>query len=119
PVHCLRFTCPRLYFCSGRTGPSPVYTLPLHDALPISWQLTLLVWLCFVPLIIALPRFQRWLSAAYTRVRERTGDMLAAVSESVRSEEHTSELQSRENLVCRLLLEKKNETDVLEKNRQP
>src|SRR5690606_41780032 len=29
----------------------------------------------------------------------------------VRSEEHTSELQSRENLVCRLLLEKKNNTD--------
>ncbi|GAA4529538.1 MULTISPECIES: ABC transporter ATP-binding protein [Nonomuraea] len=48
-----------------------------------SWQLTLLVWACFVPLMIALPRFQRWLSAAYTRVRERTGDMLAAVSESV------------------------------------
>ncbi|MGI5270847.1 ABC transporter ATP-binding protein [Nonomuraea sp. CA-218870] len=48
-----------------------------------SWQLTLLVWVCFVPLLIALPRFQRWLSAAYTRVRERTGDMLAAVSESV------------------------------------
>ncbi|MEU4579372.1 ABC transporter ATP-binding protein [Nonomuraea sp. NPDC023979] len=48
-----------------------------------SWELTLLVWLCFVPLMIALPRFQRWLSRAYTTVRERTGDMLAAVSESV------------------------------------
>lgn len=48
-----------------------------------SWQLTLLVWACFVPLMIALPRFQRWLSRAYTRVRERTGDMLSAVSESV------------------------------------
>jgi len=48
-----------------------------------SWQLTLLVWLCFVPLMIVLPRFQRWLSRAYTTVRERTGDMLAAVSESV------------------------------------
>src|SRR5690606_39922828 len=33
----------------------------------------------------------------------------AAFSGSVRSEEHTSELQSRENLVCRLLLEKKND----------
>src|SRR5690606_7546615 len=32
----------------------------------------------------------------------------AAVSGTLRSEEHTSELQSRENLVCRLLLEKKN-----------
>ncbi|GAA3658339.1 ABC transporter ATP-binding protein [Nonomuraea antimicrobica] len=48
-----------------------------------SWQLTLLVWACFVPLLIALPRFQRLLSRAYTVVRERTGDMLAAVSESV------------------------------------
>ncbi|MEU6724245.1 ABC transporter ATP-binding protein [Nonomuraea wenchangensis] len=48
-----------------------------------SWQLTLLVWACFVPLMIALPRFQRLLSRAYTVVRERTGDMLAAVSESV------------------------------------
>ncbi|MEV4395530.1 ABC transporter ATP-binding protein [Nonomuraea sp. NPDC049607] len=48
-----------------------------------SWQLTLLVWACFVPLVIALPRFQRLLSRAYTTVRERTGDMLAAVSESV------------------------------------
>src|SRR5690606_40227414 len=32
------------------------------------------------------------------------------VCEAMRSEEHTSELQSRENLVCRLLLEKKNKT---------
>ncbi|MFG3440383.1 ABC transporter ATP-binding protein [Nonomuraea sp. NPDC047897] len=48
-----------------------------------SWQLTLLVWACFLPLMVALPRFQRWLSRAYTRVRERTGDMLSAVSESV------------------------------------
>ncbi|GAA3409610.1 ABC transporter ATP-binding protein [Streptosporangium vulgare] len=48
-----------------------------------SWQLALLVWLCFLPLMVVLPRFQRWLSGAYTRVRERTGDMLSAVSESV------------------------------------
>ncbi|GII65791.1 multidrug ABC transporter ATP-binding protein [Sphaerisporangium krabiense] len=48
-----------------------------------SWQLALLVWACFVPLVIALPRFQRWVARAYTEVRERTGDMLAAVSESV------------------------------------
>src|SRR5690606_40728281 len=33
-----------------------------------------------------------------------------SINRSVRSEEHTSELQSRENLVCRLLLEKKNKT---------
>ncbi|GAA4226451.1 ABC transporter ATP-binding protein [Streptosporangium album] len=48
-----------------------------------SWQLALLVWVCFLPLMVVLPRFQRWLSGAYTLVRERAGDMLAAVSESV------------------------------------
>ncbi|WP_371779311.1 ABC transporter ATP-binding protein [Streptosporangium subroseum] len=48
-----------------------------------SWQLALLVWLCFLPLLVALPRFQRWLSGAYTLVRERAGDMLSAVSEAV------------------------------------
>ncbi|MDF5755991.1 ABC transporter ATP-binding protein [Spongiactinospora sp. TRM90649] len=48
-----------------------------------SWQLTLLVWATFAPLLVALPRFQRWLSAAYTRVRERTGDMLGGIGEAV------------------------------------
>ncbi|GAA2847146.1 ABC transporter ATP-binding protein [Streptosporangium fragile] len=48
-----------------------------------SWQLALLVWACFLPLMVMLPRFQRWLSGAYTQVRERTGDLLSAVSESV------------------------------------
>src|SRR5690606_41820481 len=36
------------------------------------------------------------------------GDSVGTMTELKRSEEHTSELQSRENLVCRLLLEKKN-----------
>src|SRR5690606_41833268 len=39
------------------------------------------------------------------------GGALPRELERARSEEHTSELQSRENLVCRLLLEKKNESD--------
>ena len=38
--------------------------------------------------------------------------MLREDGELLRSEEHTSELQSRENLVCRLLLEKKNNAKV-------
>src|SRR5690606_39820512 len=37
---------------------------------------------------------------------------VAAAHTALRSEEHTSELQSRENLVCRLLLEKKNQEEV-------
>jgi len=48
-----------------------------------SWQLTLLVWACFLPLFLAFERMQRRVSAAYVLVRERVGDMLAAVSESV------------------------------------
>ncbi|WP_119729859.1 ABC transporter ATP-binding protein [Thermomonospora amylolytica] len=48
-----------------------------------SWPLALLVWASFLPLALALRRFQKLLSRAYTTVRERVGDMLAAVSESV------------------------------------
>lgn len=48
-----------------------------------SWQLTILVWICFLPLFLALRYFQRKLSAAYLIVRERVGAMLGAISESV------------------------------------
>src|SRR5436309_12760085 len=65
------------------TAPTEIYTLSLHDALPI--------WIGGPPRVFdAAIRFD--------------GDRLHTPS---RSEEHTSELQSRENLVCRLLLEKK------------
>src|SRR3712207_6923345 len=47
--------------------------------------------------------------AAHTKLDRRTGD-LQAVAYFWRSEEHTSELQSRQYLVCRLLLEKNNQT---------
>jgi len=48
-----------------------------------SWQLTLVVWACFLPLFLLLRTFQRHVSAAYGAVRERVGGMLAAVAESV------------------------------------
>ena len=48
-----------------------------------SWQLTLLVLVCFIPLAIAVKFFAKRLAAAYGVVRERVGDVLAAVSESV------------------------------------
>jgi putative ABC transport system ATP-binding protein len=48
-----------------------------------SWQLTVLVYVCFLPLAIALPTLQKRLAAAYGTVRERIGDLLGAVSESV------------------------------------
>ena len=48
-----------------------------------SWQLTVLVWLCFLPLFLLLRFFQRKVSVAYGVVRERVGSMLGAISESV------------------------------------
>jgi putative ABC transport system ATP-binding protein len=48
-----------------------------------SWPLALLVWATFLPLGFVLPRLQRLISRAYIGVRERVGDMLAAISESV------------------------------------
>src|SRR5690606_41801986 len=47
-------------------------------------------------------------SAIFTNNLKAAEKFLAASGSDCRSEEHTSELQSRENLVCRLLLEKKN-----------
>lgn len=48
-----------------------------------SWQLTLLVLVCFVPLAIAVRWFAQRLAVAYGVVRERVGDVLGAVAESV------------------------------------
>src|SRR5690606_41830491 len=86
-------------------APPDIYTLSLHDALPIYGQ---------------RPRHRRRLVRARRlwrlphrrggdprTDRSRLGQALPRLF-GRRSEEHTSELQSRENLVCRLLLEKKN-----------
>ncbi|MEO7981100.1 MAG: ABC transporter ATP-binding protein [Sporichthyaceae bacterium] len=48
-----------------------------------SWQLTVLVWVCFLPLFLLMRTFQKRVSTAYGAVRERVGDLLGAVSESV------------------------------------
>ncbi len=48
-----------------------------------SWQLTVVVWLCFLPLFLSLRYFQRRLSAAYAVVRRQVGALLSAVSEPV------------------------------------
>jgi ATP-binding cassette, subfamily B, bacterial len=48
-----------------------------------SWQLTIVVWVCFAPLFLSLRYFQRRLSEAYGMVRRMVGQMLAAVSEPV------------------------------------
>src|SRR2546430_17605784 len=77
------------FFFFNDTATTEIYTLSLHDALPISVLLTILM--------RPPPTSFLYFTSA------RSGSM-TVVS---RSEEHTSELQSQSNLVCRLLLEKK------------
>jgi putative ABC transport system ATP-binding protein len=48
-----------------------------------SWPLALLVWICFLPLFVGLRTLQKIVSRAYGAVRERVGEMLGSVSESV------------------------------------
>src|SRR2546429_9854976 len=82
------------YFFFNDTATTEIYTLSLHDALPIFLADELRI-TCAVALVHAHHAFG-----------QRLPEMRAlAVLE--RSEEHTSELQSRLHLVCRLLLEKK------------
>ena len=48
-----------------------------------SWQLTIVVWVCFLPLFLSLRFFQRRLSDAYAVVRQQVGVMLSKISEPV------------------------------------
>src|SRR5436309_11655888 len=97
-------------FLLFNTPPSTeFYTLSLHDALPISPVLSspeFLAGVCVQPVHSAVPTCA---GEAGAGSEYSGGSVLAVGAEcgSGRSEEHTSELQSRENLVCRLLLEKK------------
>src|SRR2546422_6654183 len=91
--------CSFLFFFFNDTATTEIYTLSLHDALPILRQPA------------ERPRVGALLGQVLPdrdplhRLRRRGGLPL-------RSEEHTSELQSRLHLVCRLLLEKKKKTHI-------
>src|SRR5437588_6567292 len=86
----------RLFFFFLATAPTDIYTLSLHDALPIY-------------------QFHLYQSSTaggpdVTRHAPRAGGSISTPGFMIpagRSEEHTSELQSHSDLVCRLLLEKK------------
>src|SRR2546422_5443272 len=80
-----------LFFFFNDTATTEIYTLSLHDALPIFSTGSLEN----VQHLVGRPGFTLTMGSALDR---------AIVA---RSEEHTSELQSRLHLVCRLLLEKK------------
>src|SRR5260370_8207442 len=95
-------------FFFNDTATTEIYTLSLHDALPIC-----------IPALTAqqLAEFYRPKKVAVT-VR-LDADLVAWMKAGgPRSEEHTSELQSHLNLVCRLLLEKK-KTDRLHRRHHP
>src|SRR5256885_7249840 len=88
-----------LFFFFNDTATTEIYTLSLHYALPIS---------SVQP--AACIAFKSSSSTNSTRVMQAQGALSArpaAVRQWHRSEEHTSELQTPCNLVCRLLLEKK------------
>src|SRR5206468_12543817 len=89
-----------------------IYTLSLHDALPIS-AVRSSRWCARQPFgngeLGAV--FRRGAQGAARR-RGIPAGRLPAAAQQRRSEEHTSELQSRSDLVCRLLLEKKKNTNM-------
>src|SRR5258707_10624603 len=96
----LALTLISLFFFFNDTATTEIYTLSLHDALPISdGEGRGVVGGRRVQLALAL--------AGQAPGEERVGVAGVNPGGGVRSEEHTSELQSRQYLVCRLLLEKK------------
>src|SRR5438477_4948118 len=87
-------------FFLNKTSTTQIYTLSLHDALPISVESP------------AHAVFQLMQQIQHRVPRHNTDHMVGIMTRDpmldlLRSEEHTSELQSHVNLVCRLLLEKK------------
>src|SRR5690606_40351594 len=104
PVRGLVFSC--------RAAPATsIYALSLHDALPILLYTTIGEGFEFIPqafaffvlLFLGLYLYSR----KYRSAGANTMVGIAGLFCFARSEEHTSELQSRENLVCRPLLEQK------------
>src|SRR3712207_8696221 len=99
--------CMSFLFFFNDTATTEIYTLSLHDALPIypmrpmPIQPILCLFSCIAPSLASRSGARRaaGLGQASSPAQSRCS--------STRSEEHTSELQSRQYLVCRLLLEKK------------
>src|SRR3989442_11173024 len=87
-----------MLFFFNDTATTEIYTLSLHDALPIS----IFGQSCAAPSPPSDPKRLFWLRPKSGPIRIIALGLMVA-----RSEEHTSELQSRPHLVCRLLLEKK------------
>src|SRR5258708_16703361 len=85
------FSCHLSFFFFNDTATTEIYTLSLHDALPIS----------------SARKITSDGELHKTSLGSRPAALFLCYTFCVRSEEHTSELQSPDHLVCRLLLEKK------------
>src|SRR5436309_13216323 len=97
-----RFFILRRCFRANRSTPTVIHTLSLHDALPIfdpSWGR-------HKARIHPIPGDHDYVTSGAAGYFGYFGAAAGDPTKGYRSEEHTSELQSRENLVCRLLLEK-------------
>src|SRR2546426_8559197 len=97
-----------IFFFFNDTATTEIYTLSLHDALPICATSARSGYRSSTALGETRARGFRALSVWAARSRTRRSARLQNQARRLtRSEEHTSELQSPCNLVCRLLLEKK------------
>src|SRR5258708_11035511 len=90
-----------LFFFFNDTATTEIYTLSLHDALPICRDL------------LGHQSEPGAEVAAFGEYVSSTDRGYHGARNDRRSEEHTSELQSPDHLVCRLLLEKKKNTDAI------
>src|SRR5438270_10387061 len=96
-----------MYLFFNDPATTEIYTLSLHDALPIF----------AAGVTVDARALERRLAAAVPASRPTGASLTLAAHPESRSEEHTSELQSQSNLVCRLLLEKKKYNYFLTRNR--
>src|SRR2546427_12672999 len=104
PLSC---SCAPFFFFFNDTATTEIYTLSLHDALPIFPDGARSPGAGSGRRDVPHPGVPDALPAAAGLHRHGAGSGARG-----RSEEHTSELQSQSNLVCRLLLEKKKETKI-------
>src|SRR3712207_7227622 len=92
-----------LFFFFNDTATTEIYTLSLHDALPILWpRRSRRTFAC----VTSTPHLSQITPRCFMRLYLPQRHSQSVIGPK-RSEEHTSELQSRQYLVCRLLLEKK------------
>src|SRR3712207_8970615 len=105
-LYCISDAC---FFFFNDTATTEIYTLSLHDALPI-FDYWILYWNkeLFEQKGVQVPQTLEETLAAAEALHDPGNGVYG-----FRSEEHTSELQSRQYLVCRLLLEKKTKILIL------